>query len=212
MFVYVIVCSETLKIYVGQHSGNSLRKYMQTKFSDAKYGKNNHSHLFAAMRKYPKDSWSIHPLMSGIIRDDLDYWERHFIRVLKTQHPDVGYNICDGGEGFRGPHSEAARRKMSRSHTGLPKSPEHIQHVADAQRGKPKATGFGEKIRKALTGRRWTPEQHEKIPAGIKKSIAEGRMKIHQWTPEDWVKQKIAVSAAAKKRHLENFIKTVAWG
>jgi hypothetical protein len=42
---------------------------------------------------------------------ELDELERHFIRVLKTQHPDVGYNICAGGEGFTGPHSEEWRRE-----------------------------------------------------------------------------------------------------
>lgn len=100
MFIYVIVNSETLKIYIGQHKGKNLRKYLQTKFSDARKNRGGSSHLYASMRKHPKEVWSIHPLMQHSTKDDLDYWEMHFIRVLKTQHPDVGYNISPGGEGL----------------------------------------------------------------------------------------------------------------
>jgi hypothetical protein len=112
MFIYVIVCSETLKIYVGQHKGTNLQKYLQTKFSNAKRNSGTRSHLFAAMKKHPHESWSIHPLISGVeIRQELDELEKHFIRALNAQHPDVGYNICDGGEGFTGPHTEKWRQE-----------------------------------------------------------------------------------------------------
>lgn len=115
MFVYTIVNSESLKLYVGQHKGDNLRKYMQTKFSNAKRNSGTRSHLFAAMRKYPRGSWSIHPLVSGIeSKVELDELERHYIRVLKCQHPDIGYNICDGGEGNASPRSESTKRKMRR--------------------------------------------------------------------------------------------------
>src|ERR1700676_1522992 len=100
MFVYVIVNSETLKIYVGQHKGTNLRKYLQTKLSNAKRNSGTRSHLVASMRKHPKEVWSIHPLLSDLqTREECDEWERHYIKVLKAQHPDIGYNICRGGEG-----------------------------------------------------------------------------------------------------------------
>ena len=103
MFIYVIVCGETLKIYIGQHSGNNLRKYLQNKFADAKYRRGGRSRLYNAIRKYPQDSWSIHALAAGIeTKTALDETEKHFIRALNTQHPDVGYNICGGGEGQLG--------------------------------------------------------------------------------------------------------------
>jgi Straboviridae intron-associated endonuclease 1 len=113
MFVYVIVNSESLKLYIGQHKGNNLRKYLQTKLSNAKRNSGARSHLLASMRKHPKDVWSIHPLMVDLqTRVECDEWERHYIKVLKSQHLDVGYNICEGGEGFTGKHSEASRQKM----------------------------------------------------------------------------------------------------
>jgi group I intron endonuclease len=113
MFIYVIVCNETLKIYVGQHKGDDLGKYLSRKFWDANHHTSGtRSHIYASMRKHPRESWSIHPLVSDIAdRKELDELEKHFIQVLKTQHPEVGYNICDGGEGFTGPHTEEWRRE-----------------------------------------------------------------------------------------------------
>ena len=103
MLVYVIVCAETLKIYIGQHKDDDLGKYLSKKFYDAFRYVRGMSHLYAAMRKHPRETWSIHPLASTADKAELDALERHYIRVLKAQHPDVGYNICDGGEGYTGP-------------------------------------------------------------------------------------------------------------
>lgn len=118
MVIYVIVCSENLKIYVGQHKReDDLLHYMQQKMYEARKYLSRRSHLYAAMRKYPRDSWSIHPLVSGIEdKKELDETEQLLIYALKSQHPDIGYNICDGGEGFRGPHSEETKRKISEEH------------------------------------------------------------------------------------------------
>jgi hypothetical protein len=114
MFIYVIVCGETLKIYIGQHSGNNLQKYLQTKFSNAKRNPGSRSHLFAAMKAYPKGSWSIHPLVSDVAtRTELDELERHFVRVLNARHSAVGYNLRPGGEHRKGSPPEIVRRRMS---------------------------------------------------------------------------------------------------
>lgn len=128
MFIYVIVCSETLKIYIGQHKGQSLAQYLRSKWYAAHHRLSARSRLYVAMRKYPRGSWSIHPLVSGVeTRLELDGIEKHFIRVLKTQHPDVGYNICRGGEGFTGPHTAEALQKMSRSQKKVHRTPERRQ-------------------------------------------------------------------------------------
>jgi hypothetical protein len=117
MFVYVIVNSETLKIYIGQHKGLNLRQYLQQKWYEAHKYLSHRSRLYASMRKHPRESWSIHPLQAELqTRAECDDWEKHYIKVLKTQHPDVGYNICRGGEGFTGEFSEESKQKMSVGH------------------------------------------------------------------------------------------------
>src|SRR5579864_1810050 len=120
MFIYVIVCSETLKIYIGQHKGINLNWYLTRKFWDANHHTSgSRSRIYASMRKHPRDSWSIHPLLSDLqTREECDYWEKWFIKVLHARHPDVGYNIAVGGDGGVGRgtgwhHSTKARQCLS---------------------------------------------------------------------------------------------------
>lgn len=194
MFVYVIVCNESLKLYVGQHRGSDIGKYLSKKFYDAfRYTRGN-SHLFNAMRKYPRESWSIHPLISGIeTKAELDELERLLIYALKSQHPDVGYNICDGGEGRNGPMSEDAKRKISEEHKRS-SSQWHRSH----KRSPEEMAIWREKV----TGQKRTAEQAERISAGRRgKGIGDananhrnglteehkkriGASNSKQWTPE----------------------------
>ena len=118
MFIYLIVNHETGRYYVGQHKGNNLKKYLQQKFHHAQRGISSNSHLYRSMRAHPNPlSWSIHALRSDIeTREELDQTERDFIRLLRSQDPGYGYNICRGGEGFGGPHSQKTRGKMSEAH------------------------------------------------------------------------------------------------
>lgn len=147
MFIYVIVCNESLKLYVGQHKGNSLQKYLQTKLSDAKHHRGGSSHLFNAMRMHPKAAWSIHSLISDLqTREECDHWEKTLIKALKTQHPDVGYNICRGGEGFTGPHTEEWKQKTSARMMG--------HSVSEETRAK---------LVVAITGKKASPETKAKL-------------------------------------------------
>ena len=121
MFVYVIVNHATLKVYVGQHKGTNLQKYLQDKICHALRHEAPGSHLYQSMRKHPRIAWSIHPLLSDIqTRDEVDSWEQFYIKALKSQHPAVGYNICRGGEGRTGPQSEAAKKKIALANINRP--------------------------------------------------------------------------------------------
>jgi hypothetical protein len=116
MFIYLIVNHVTGKYYVGQHKGKDLKKYFQTKLSDARHNRGGKSYLYASMRKHALPSvWSIHALRSDIqTKEELDQTERDFISFLRSQDPEYGYNICRGGEGFTGPHSTETVKKLSK--------------------------------------------------------------------------------------------------
>jgi hypothetical protein len=118
MFIYLIVNHETGKYYIGQHKGDNLKKYLQQKFHHAQAGVSSNSRLYRSMRKHPDPkSWSIHALRSGITdRAELDQIEKDFIAFLKATDPEYGYNICRGGEGFTGPHSQETRARMAETH------------------------------------------------------------------------------------------------
>jgi hypothetical protein len=162
MYVYVIVNLETLKIYIGQHKGHNLRKYLQTKLSDAKRQLNRRSYLFNAMRKHHPGLWSIHPLISDLqTRQECDYWEKLLIKALKTQHPDVGYNICDGGEGFTGPHSDLTKRKLSEAGRAY-----YAAGGIHPMLGTKQSPEIVENRRAQLIGQVRTPEQAARISLG----------------------------------------------
>jgi hypothetical protein len=183
MFVYLIVCSETLKIYIGQHKGDNLRQYLQQKLSEANRGFSGRSHLYSAMRAHPRESWSIHPLVSGIEnKKELDETEQLLIYALKSQHPNVGYNICDGGEGFTGPHTEEAKRKISETHKGtnyrykngyVPQPQEEVERRAEKNRGQKR-----------------TPEQCARQSAG-RKGKGIGNKNVLLWHRTEEQKQKL---------------------
>jgi len=113
MYIYVIRNSVTGKVYIGQHKGDNLKKYLQTKLSDASRFRGGQSRLYASMRKHPKEVWSIEPLMELETKEELDRLEALLIALYDTRNPEVGYNICKGGEGFTGKHTEEAKRKCA---------------------------------------------------------------------------------------------------
>ena len=160
MFVYVIVNRENLKIYVGKTISTNLNLYFQKKLWDAEHPEKSRgrSHLFSAIRTHGRHNFSIYPLMQHSTNDDLCYWERHFIKTLNTQHPDVGYNICDGGEGRTGPVSESARARLLVAITGRLVSPETRAKIGASQPNTPAQVAARDQ-----TGHKHSPESIAKI-------------------------------------------------
>jgi hypothetical protein len=126
MFIYVITNNITGKIYIGQHKGANLKQYLQKKFYWSRVQKTGSSYLYNSMRKHPdyKD-WSIEPLMEFDTKEELDLWETRLIALYDTRNPEVGYNICKGGEGRTGPQSEEAKRKIGLAAKKAWTSPEY---------------------------------------------------------------------------------------
>lgn len=152
MFIYLIVNHDTGKYYVGQHKGNNLKKYLQQKFHHAQKGISSSSRLYRSMRAQPDPYlWSIHALRSDIqTKPELDELEKDFIQFLKAQDPEYGYNICRGGEGFTGPHTEKAKKKVGESSRSRWSNPEYKNTVSAS-------------ISQGHTGVRHTPETCQKI-------------------------------------------------
>ena len=171
MFIYLIVNHDTGKYYVGQHKGNNLKKYLQTKLSSARHHHGGSSHLFNSMRKYPQSTvWSIHALRSDIkTKSELDETERDFIKFLRSQDPEYGYNICRGGEGRTGPHAPEFGINHSRIMKEMWGQTEFRDKMLEALKKTPEQEAYRlEEHRKALErlgGSFQTPESIEKIKA-----------------------------------------------
>lgn len=122
MYVYAITNTVNGKVYIGQHSGDDLQKYLDYN-THAAFLPSAVAHkpaLYRAIRKYGPESFEIKSLVVPVDKDQMDALETFFIRVLDAQIPEIGYNISPGG-GMGGLFT-----------------PEHIEALRAGQRGKSK--------------------------------------------------------------------------
>lgn len=106
MHIYKITNLVNGKIYIGQHTGDDLDKYLYWNTRDAKNNKNSKPALFSAINKYGPDSFTIESLVRipdfgdlELSRSQLNTLEQFFIRTEDSRNRQIGYNICEGGEG-----------------------------------------------------------------------------------------------------------------
>lgn len=182
MFIYLIVNHVSGKYYVGQHKGNNLKQYLQKKFYDAINNRGGSSRLYRSVRKYGREAFSIHALLSDVqTKVELDAYERDFIDFLKSQDPEYGYNICRGGEGFTGPHSEQAKRKNSEASRLMWKRPEIRENFSAKMIGHPTSEETIEKIKSAralqdeapriAAVKKWAKEHPEEMSTRMSRDV-----------------------------------------
>ena len=154
------------------------------------------SHIGNALRKYGLQSFIISVIDEAISKDVLDEKEKYWINFYDCKSPN-GYNFTDGGEGFRGNHSEAAKKKMSESRKGEKHWMYGKHHSAQSKRkisesskgrtvwnkGKPRSEETKKKISEAHKGKVLSEETKQKMRVSAK--IASNR-------PETKQKQKMA--------------------
>jgi len=202
VFVYLIINDVNGKIYIGKTIGSSLSRYLKQKIYDVKKGWNGISYLYNAMKHHGVEHFQIFPLISTLTtNEDLCFYERVLIAQYDSQSPDVGYNICRGGEGFTGHHSENTNKKISEASKRMWKRPEIRENFHLKMKGcKPNLTPEGrEAIRRAHLGVKRRPETLQKLQkshTGIRRSEASK------------TKQKQSVTGVKNhfygKTHLEN--------
>jgi len=100
------------KIYVGQKKS--------TKFLGNKYLGSGKA-LKKAIIKYGIATFTVELLEICETKEQLNKQERYWIKILKAQDKEIGYNIADGGIGVAGDgfkahkHSEETKQKISKS-------------------------------------------------------------------------------------------------
>ncbi len=116
MFVYLIQNSVNKKVYVGMHVGADLRRYFNWKLAQARRG--YRGHLYNAIRSAGENKFSIISIHSfapsAITRKELGVLESYYIKAFRSNQPDVGYNLTDGGEGASG-YSASLEQRQWRS-------------------------------------------------------------------------------------------------
>lgn len=150
------------QVYVHQNKTNG-KRYVGMTSRDPKarwkrgLGYSDQLPIGRAFRKYGWDGFTHEIIASGLTEDEAKSLEIKLIAEWNTQNPDLGYNICAGGEGVVGWHpSDETKRKIS-----------------EAQKGK-----FGEK--NPNYGHKWTDEMKAVASEKHKNVSEETRQKLSE--------------------------------
>ena len=185
MFIYMVFNQLNGKYYIGKTVEKNLVQYWwnQKCLIFKKVGaRTSKPSLYGAVRKYGWDHFAIYPLISNLTtNDELVHWEKVLIKALKSQHPQVGYNICDGGEGVPGrPCSPETRAKIGAANAITARGNHNKlgKYLSEESREKMKGNKncLGRKysdetlakMRASATGRIISPEQRAKISTANK--------------------------------------------
>lgn len=161
--VYLITCSVTGKEYVGLTKVGATKRFKAHAYN-AKRG--HGGALYAAMRKYGCDAFSVSVLADGLTAKQAQEQE---IRLIEERgcHAPHGYNIAPGGEqGLLGVTlSDETRARMSAAHSIRQRDPELRARTSAALCGRQVSDETREKLRAANTGRKLSEETKAKVRA-----------------------------------------------
>lgn len=184
------------KVYIGQSKSIALRyaQHFDKDFTKSKF------YLYRAMNHYGIENFSFQIVK---VTYDLDYWERFFISLYRSDEEEFGYNLTSGGQkSFKREddfeYTEEIREKMSLSKKKNWEDPIYRNKIIEAQK-EGKLTDEGRKNRSEATLNMWKngkfKNQAEKISKtmkGVKKS-EETKEKMRQ------------ASVLRERRHLEDY-------
>ena len=145
-FIYVTINWVNGKIYVGQHTTKDI--------DDGYLGSG--VVLWLALDKYGEECFTREILefcTSGTVNEK----ERLWIKELKSNDPDIGYNLTEGGEGTTGYiHKPETLELFSKQRSGE----NHYNY------GKPMSQTHRNSISKSLNGQVYTKERCENMSKG----------------------------------------------
>ena len=155
MHVYKITDLTNNFIYVGQHCKENLEAYLQWNIKAAEGNRGNKKRLYRAIRSHGGSNFKIESLarlVDGLAveeaRELLDKLEIFFIRSLRSNDPDIGYNLTAGGGGQLGrrwKHTEEWKRQNSERTKG--RKCTWADKIGAAQRGVPKPESWKQALR-----------------------------------------------------------------
>lgn len=118
-YIYKITNLIDDKIYIGKTTYPIEKRYYAHLWT-SEHKNDTRSKIHNAIRKYGKENFKVEKIEDCDSIKLLNERERYWIKELKAQNSDIGYNIAPGGEGgIGGPmfaghhHSEETKAKMS---------------------------------------------------------------------------------------------------
>ena len=133
MKLYKITNKENGKAYIGITCKTVERRWT-AHVRNASYGVYHNMTLAHAIRKYGAESFFVETIGEASSYEELLSLEIEAIKSHDTLVPK-GYNISEGGDGFRGPRSAETCEKISKAHKGVKLSAYHKQRLSEAHKG-----------------------------------------------------------------------------
>ena len=137
------------RIYIGK-TRDLNRRIIEHK----RHAKKDKSPFHDDVLRYGLDSFQI-DIIEQADPEDLDSLEVRYIKEYREKlGEDCLYNICKGGRGGQTHDITGVNNPMF----GKEVSPERRKHLSEMLTGRKKPDGFGEKVSKALKGKKKSPE------------------------------------------------------
>ena len=118
MLIYIIKNKVNSKVYIGQ-TIHTIDHRWKGYYREYKYKKNLGLRIIIkAMRKHGFDNFYYEILKDNITSiEELNYWEKYYIKKYKSTNKYYGYNIENGGNS-KGKHSSIIKQKISKAQKG----------------------------------------------------------------------------------------------
>lgn len=183
-FIYKTTCLINGKIYIGRHEGREEDNYLGSGIL-----------FISALKKYGKENFKREILRFCYSEHELEIWEYFYIKVLKSQNHEIGYNIADGdvnsskGNPARRPEVRDKIRDAAKIRFCNPENnPMYKRHHSEETR---------KKIREKHLGIKWSDEQ--------KKRMSEHRKGVKRTKPiSEESRKKMSESAKRRMANPEN--------
>lgn len=183
MVIYKATNQENGKIYIGQ----TIQPF-EVRKAHHEYGHRGF-YFGNALKKYDFD-WDVIRECETI--DELNKWEKYYIKKYKSTNKLFGYNLRRGGNGG-GSHSEWARKNMSKMRRGVPKTEHWKKKVREAWKKKGgHSKESKEKISRAMKNRVVTEDHKKNLSKSLKKTFntLEMKEKLKLQAEKQWKKIK----------------------
>lgn len=164
--IYKITCIVNNKIYIGKTT-KTIQQRFDSHCKASQKPRTFTSYLYNAMNKYGVNNFTITLIENCNDEKTLNEREKFWIRKLKSQDPNIGYNIQEGGEGgrVRSKEFKLSQNQLKSLEYGrhLPSSKKHKEQLSKRRKGIIVAKETREKLRIARLGKKASKETREKL-------------------------------------------------
>lgn len=143
------------KVYIGITQKEPEKRWLNGRGYQTQY-------VYKAIKKYGWENIEHLILFSGLSKIDAEEKEIELIALYKSNLPDFGYNVENGGNSS-GKHSQVTCRKISQSKKGWNPSQETRKNMSDSRRGKPLSEDRKRKMSESSPHRPMSEENKRKL-------------------------------------------------